>query len=89
VFWLLQVNPVASIPTFVSDSVPRVLFNRELVGDYDDTDASYRDVVELGNCDDGVRKFARMCGWEEELVENYNDVVGRADKISLPRALRR
>lgn len=79
----LQVNPVASIPSFVEDNVPRLLFNRELVGDYETGDRNYRDVVELGSCDDTVREFAKMLGWEAELVEAYNSVKNRVEKMSV------
>jgi NAD-dependent SIR2 family protein deacetylase len=75
----LQVNPVASIPTFVGDNVPRVLFNRELVGDYLDGVNDYRDVVELGDCDESVLTFCDMLGWGREVREAYNSIEGRKE----------
>ena len=67
----LQVNPVASIPDMVSSSSPRVLINNELVGTFDTSPRNYRDVVELGNCDDAVKKICDAVGWTENLMQNY------------------
>jgi NAD-dependent SIR2 family protein deacetylase len=52
----LQVAPVARIPQLFSDSVPRLLVNRELVG--------YNfDVELLGNCDAVVAALRVALGW--------------------------
>ncbi|KAF2199511.1 NAD-dependent deacetylase sirtuin-2 [Delitschia confertaspora ATCC 74209] len=60
----LSVHPFASLPQFVGESVPRVLINLEQVGGIGSrTD----DVLLLGDCDEGVRKLAKACGWLEEL----------------------
>ena len=61
----LKVQPVALIPELVPHHCPRVLFNRELVGDFDED--NWRDVFEPGDCDDRYvhnnwkRKF--LCFW--------------------------
>ncbi|KAF2147596.1 uncharacterized protein K452DRAFT_293994 [Aplosporella prunicola CBS 121167] len=62
----LTVQPFASLPSFVSHSVPRLLINQEQVGSLG---ARGDDVLLLGDCDDGVRKLAEACGWLEELEE--------------------
>lgn len=73
----LAVQPVASIPEFVSDSVPRVLLNREHVGGWDRSDYNYRDVFVSGNCDDSVEKLCGMLEWSDELKAAYESVKGR------------
>lgn len=60
----LSVQPFASLPSFVSDGVPRVLINMQRVGGMG---SRPDDVLLLGDCDAGVRKFAKAMGWEEEL----------------------
>lgn len=60
----LTVQPFASLPSFCSDEVPRVLINLERVGGLG-TRAD--DVLVLGDCDAGVRKLAAALGWEKEL----------------------
>ncbi|KAG0210860.1 NAD-dependent protein deacetylase sirtuin-2 [Mortierella sp. GBA30] len=72
----LQVEPFNRLITKVSPSCPRLLINRDKAGedmhsgfDFDDKwkYTIKRDAVFLGNCDDGVRKLAQLCGWEGEL----------------------
>ncbi|RAL07588.1 SIR2 family NAD-dependent protein deacylase [Aspergillus homomorphus CBS 101889] len=60
----LTVQPFASLPGFCRDGVPRVLINMERVGGLG---SRPDDVLVLGDCDTGVRRFARALGWEEEL----------------------
>lgn len=60
----LTVQPFASLPQMVRDSTPRVLLNKERVGGIG---SRADDVLILGDCDDGVRKLAKACGWLEEL----------------------
>ncbi|BCS30283.1 SIR2 family NAD-dependent protein deacylase [Aspergillus puulaauensis] len=66
----LQVQPFASLPSFVTDGVPRVLINRERVGGMG---SRPDDVLILGDCDDGVRTLARALGWEEELQNLWEE----------------
>lgn len=60
----LTVQPFASLPAFVSEETPRVLINLERVGGLG---SRPDDVLLLGDCDAGVRKFADAMGWRDEL----------------------
>lgn len=60
----LTVQPFASLPTFTAEGVPRVLINKERVGDLG---SRPDDVLLLGDCDDGVRQLASALGWLDEL----------------------
>ena len=60
----LTVQPFASLPSFVSEDTPRVLINLERVGGLG---SRSDDVLLLGDCDEGVRKFADALGWRDEL----------------------
>ncbi|KAF7524332.1 hypothetical protein PCG10_005816 [Penicillium crustosum] len=60
----LSVQPFASLPSFVGQGVPRVLINMERVGGLG---SRSDDVLVIGDCDAGVRKFAKAMGWGEEL----------------------
>lgn len=62
----LTVQPFASLPSFVREETPRVLINLERVGTFG---SRPDDVLLLGDCDEGVRKFADALGWREELEE--------------------
>ncbi|KOS20884.1 NAD-dependent protein deacetylase hst2-1 [Escovopsis weberi] len=69
----LSVFPFARLPEMARDAVPRVLFNLERVGSLG---ARADDVLELGACDDGVRRLADLLGWRTELEALWRDVVG-------------
>lgn len=60
----LTVQPFASLPCFCDESVPRLLMNKERVGDLG---SRPDDVLLLGDCDTGVRKLATALGWIDEL----------------------
>lgn len=60
----LSVQPFASLPQFVNDSVPRVLINMQQVGDLG---SRPDDVLILKDCDTGVKELASALGWSEEL----------------------
>jgi NAD-dependent histone deacetylase SIR2 len=60
----LTVQPFASLPGFAREETPRLLINKERVGNLG-TRAD--DVMLLEDCDAGVRKLAEACGWLEEL----------------------
>lgn len=62
----LSVQPFASLPSMCKEGVPRVLINMERVGGIG---GRPDDVLLLGDCDAGVRKFARAMGWEHELED--------------------
>ncbi|KAH6646045.1 DHS-like NAD/FAD-binding domain-containing protein, partial [Truncatella angustata] len=60
----LTVHPFASLPMMAMEGVPRVLFNKERVGDMGTrTD----DVICLTDCDSGIRELAEELGWKDEL----------------------
>ncbi|KAK6540728.1 Sir2 histone deacetylase Hst2 [Orbilia ellipsospora] len=62
----LTVYPFASLPMRVPEGPPRLLINKEKVGEI----GSRRDdVVFLKECDEGVRKLCEEIGWLEDLEE--------------------
>ncbi|KAL9944023.1 Sir2 histone deacetylase Hst2 [Verticillium nonalfalfae] len=69
----LSVYPFAGLPEHARPGVPRLLLNRERVGR---VGQRADDVVELGACDDGVRKLAALLGWGDELEALWRRVVG-------------
>ena len=72
----LTVYPFASLPQMAKDGIPRVLFNKERVGQLG-TRAD--DVVHLGSCDAGIRKLADLLGWTDELEDSWRDLVGEEE----------
>lgn len=60
----LSVQPFASLPNMCREGTPRVLINMDRVGTLG---SRLDDVLVLGDIDEGVRKFARAMGWEDEL----------------------
>lgn len=68
----LMVAPVSLIPEMVEKKCNRVLFNREVVGDFE-IPLSYshwnqRDVIEQGDCDSTVTRLCQLLGWHDELL---------------------
>ncbi|KAI6711636.1 hypothetical protein JHW43_005848 [Diplocarpon mali] len=78
----LSVHPFASLPSQARDGVPRVLINKEVVGDFG---SRPDDVVILGDCDEGVRKLADALGWREELEKMWLEVAGNAKEDEAER----
>lgn len=72
----LKVYPFGELPRGAGDGVPRVLFNNEQVGDLG---RRADDVLELGDCDAGVRKLAAELGWLEELEKEWAELVGEEE----------
>ncbi|CAK7566345.1 MAG: Sir2 histone deacetylase Hst2 [Sporothrix epigloea] len=72
----LTVYPFAGLPTMAPAHVPRVLLNREAVGDMG---SRADDVLALGSCDAGVRKLADALGWRDELEKRWRLMVGDAE----------
>ena len=68
----LTVQPFASLPSFVREETPRILINLERVGGLG---GRADDVLLLGDCDAGVRKFADALGWREELEDLWKKTV--------------
>ncbi|OIW22312.1 hypothetical protein CONLIGDRAFT_699713 [Coniochaeta ligniaria NRRL 30616] len=73
---ILTVHPFASLPETVREEAPMVLFNLERVGGIG---SRADDVVELGDCDEGIRKLADTLGWQDELEEEWRRVVGEEE----------
>ena len=78
----LSVQPFASLPQAVMDGVPRVLFNLEVVGDLG---SRADDVLELCDCDSGVRKLADALGWRDELEALWLEVGGKVNEKEAAR----
>ncbi|XP_028857518.1 NAD-dependent protein deacetylase sirtuin-2 isoform X1 [Denticeps clupeoides] len=93
----LQVQPFASLVSRVPKSTPRLLINMEKTGESDfvagllgfgggmdfDSDKAYRDVAQLGTCDEGCLALADLLGWKEELqelVKTEHDLIDSKDK---------
>ncbi|KAF4340856.1 NAD-dependent histone deacetylase SIR2 [Fusarium beomiforme] len=72
----LTVYPFAALPGMAQQGKPRVLFNMERVGQIG-TRAD--DVIELGDCDAGIRKLADALGWKDELEKLWRETVGDAE----------
>ncbi|KAL7800158.1 DHS-like NAD/FAD-binding domain-containing protein [Trichoderma ceciliae] len=72
----LTVYPFASLPDMARKQVPRVLFNMEKVGSLG---SRVDDVLEMGPCDDGIRKLAELLGWTTELEDLWRNIVGKEE----------
>lgn len=72
----LTVQPFASLPSMCRDETPRVLINKERVGGLG---TSADDVLILGDCDEGVRKLAKACGWLDELEALWAQTAPEGD----------
>lgn len=66
----LSVQPFASLPSFCTEGVPRLLINLERVGGLG---SRPDDVVLLGPCDAGIRKLAKALGWDQELESLWKE----------------
>jgi len=66
----LTVHPFASLAGMVESTCPRVLINLEHVGDFG---ARADDVILLGSCDEVVRNLCKELGWEDDLVQLWNE----------------
>ena len=78
----LSVQPFASLPQFASEGVPRVLINKEIVGDLG---SRPDDVIVLGDCDEGVRKLADALGWRSKLESMWLEVGEKAKEKEAAR----
>ncbi|GFG08391.1 NAD-dependent protein deacetylase hst2-2 [Aspergillus lentulus] len=68
----LKVAPCSRLPPLAREGVPRVLVNREKVGDFG---KRADDVCILGDCDEGVRKLADALGWTEEMESLWKEAI--------------
>lgn len=78
----LSVAPFSQLPGLTSPGIPRLLVNNEAVGDLG-TRAD--DVIQLGDCDTGIRKLAQACGWLDELEEMWNETGRKFGIEPVPR----
>jgi NAD-dependent histone deacetylase SIR2 len=78
----LSVQPFASLPMFAREGVPRVLFNKDKVGDFG---SRPDDVIVLGDCDSGVRALADSLGWRDELEALWLEVGGKVKEKEAER----
>lgn len=78
----LTVQPFASLPQLAGEGVPRILINKEAVGDFG---CRLDDVMVLGDCDSGVRKLADALGWRDELEKLWLEVGGKVKESEAKR----
>jgi NAD-dependent deacetylase sirtuin 2 len=86
----LKVQPFCSLIDHVSPRTPRLLINREVVGegrtatrgfDFNGERQKYRrDALFLGSCDDGCLKLAELLGFREKLLKLHRKEHERLDK---------
>lgn len=69
----LTVYPFAGLPEYAQPHVPRLLLNKERVGQFG---RRADDVLELGPCDKGIRRLASLLGWSDELDALWRGIVG-------------
>lgn len=77
----LSVQPFASLPQLAQQGKPRILINQEIVGGLG---SRPDDVLLLGDCDTGVRKLAKACGWQEELEALWASTAPKETAESKP-----
>ncbi|XP_078076929.1 NAD-dependent protein deacetylase sirtuin-3, mitochondrial isoform X2 [Mustelus asterias] len=82
----LEVEPFASLSEMVKKSVPRVLFNQDLVGSVTRNPLRVNDVVELGDIVEGVKKFSKMLGWNEEINNLLNREHEKLERANIERS---
>lgn len=77
----LSVQPFASLPGFCAEGVPRLLINKERVGNLG---SRPDDVLVLEDCDSGVRRLATALGWGEELEALWRETAPQGDVVVQP-----
>ena len=70
----LAVHPFASLVGATSSGVPRLLINRERVGENLGLNFEHGDGFEGGDCDDVVRRLCKLLGWEGKLDKELRSV---------------
>ncbi|RMZ22825.1 hypothetical protein D0859_13150 [Hortaea werneckii] len=78
----LTVQPFASLPQMTREQTPRVLINKERVGGIG---SQPDDILLLGDCDDGVRRFAKACGWLEDLEKLWAQTAPKSATETLEK----
>lgn len=82
----LVVYPFAGLCDLVDDRTPRLLINRELVGDFEDTipdPDNERDAAYLGDCDAGVTELAQLLGWQDDLIKLIETETSHKDSATV------
>jgi NAD-dependent histone deacetylase SIR2 len=74
----LSVQPFAGLPSLCKPGTPRILINRERVGEMG---SRPDDVLVLEDCDDGVRKLAHALGWERDLEVSWKGARSRHNTV--------
>lgn len=93
----LTVQPFAGLIDNVPSTCPRLMINKTKAGqhssqmatilglgggmDFDSKD-KYRDVLWLGDCDDGCLQFADKMGWKDELMSLIEEENAKIDLLS-------
>ncbi|PYI09211.1 NAD-dependent histone deacetylase [Aspergillus sclerotiicarbonarius CBS 121057] len=75
----LKVAPCSRLPGLIEEGVPRILINREKVGDFGTRKG---DICLLGTCDEKVRRLADELGWGDELEGIWAEAVGRKEETN-------
>lgn len=82
----LSVSPFASLPQLVPATCPRLLINREVVGDFNfRRDSNIRDALYQGECDDGILELIELLGWTADFHELLAEQVsgpGNLDAVA-------
>ena len=74
----LSVAPFSSLPGRCRPETPRLLINSERVGAMG---SRPDDVLLLEDCDSGVRKLAKACGWLEELESLWAETAKEGSHV--------
>lgn len=84
----LKVRPFSDLPKQVSFDCPRVLINRDVVGEWENSvnqpERNYRDPVLIGECDEIYLKLADLMGFKKEL-EQMVQSKNLGSKINKPK----
>lgn len=80
-------QPFGLLPQLVDSDCPRLLINRELVGDFLHSvelnpDSNTRDVFLESSCDEGCLALAKLLGYHDELKKIIKADNERIDKLS-------
>ncbi|POS85015.1 hypothetical protein EPUL_004190 [Erysiphe pulchra] len=67
----LTVYPFASLPGEAEIGIPRLLVNNEIAGDFG---SRPEDIIVLGDCDEGILKFAEALGWRVDLEQLWLEI---------------
>ena len=82
----LKVMPVSRLPCAVSSDVPRIVINRDPVGEENGMFTRPGDAFMQGSCDDGVRALCDLAGLARELAHAECSVEAGFNACALPSA---